>query len=276
MPHALQMQMQQQQIAAMQAQYAQHQQQQMQMQQQQQAAAQKRKESPGNEANGRDTRDSSQGREASGSSGSGSAAAAAAAAAAKRIKTARACDSCRRKKIRCDVIEDGSPVTGDPNNGNGGLTCAHCRQYGFGECSRRCAEAPGSSRLAECTFFLPITETRFKKKHEREREEAAQMAAAHALAQSRAGLGGGMYPSAGAPRLPVPGMPGSLPPLSGIAGRYAGYGVTSGLSRLDSQGPLKILATQEWPPRSGSDYAGSGPPAGFASSSSPRASIKAP
>lgn len=56
---------------------------------------------------------------------------------AKRIKTARACDSCRRKKIRCDVIEDGGPATGDPNNGNGGLTCVHCKQYGFGSCTRR-------------------------------------------------------------------------------------------------------------------------------------------
>ncbi|CDW99501.1 hypothetical protein [Sporisorium scitamineum] len=46
----------------------------------------------------------------------------------KRIKTARACDSCRRKKIRCDVIDDGGPPLGSLNNGNGGLVCAHCRQ----------------------------------------------------------------------------------------------------------------------------------------------------
>ncbi|PBK97084.1 hypothetical protein ARMGADRAFT_923912 [Armillaria gallica] len=54
----------------------------------------------------------------------------------KRTKTARACDSCRSRKIRCDVLADSEPII-----------CQHCKQYGF-----------------ECTFFLPITETRFKKK----------------------------------------------------------------------------------------------------------------
>ena len=48
---------------------------------------------------------------------------------------------------RCDVIADTDPPI-----------CQHCKQYGF-----------------DCTFFLPITETRFKKKRleeeaERERE----------------------------------------------------------------------------------------------------------
>ncbi|KAL1757210.1 fungal-specific transcription factor domain-containing protein [Schizophyllum commune] len=59
-----------------------------------------------------------------------------AADAKKRTKTQRACDSCRTRKIRCDVIQDTEPPV-----------CQHCKQYGF-----------------ECTFFLPITETRFKKK----------------------------------------------------------------------------------------------------------------
>ncbi|KAF8559642.1 hypothetical protein OG21DRAFT_1549617 [Imleria badia] len=54
----------------------------------------------------------------------------------KRTKTQRACDSCRSRKIRCDVLADSDPPL-----------CQHCKQYGF-----------------ECTFFLPITETRFKKK----------------------------------------------------------------------------------------------------------------
>lgn len=62
----------------------------------------------------------------------------------KRTKTQRACDSCRSRKIRCDVLTDSEPPL-----------CQHCKQYGF-----------------ECTFFLPITETRFKKK--KMEEEAAE------------------------------------------------------------------------------------------------------
>ncbi|KAI0062323.1 hypothetical protein BV25DRAFT_672613 [Artomyces pyxidatus] len=61
----------------------------------------------------------------------------------KRTKTQRACDSCRSRKIRCDVLPDSDPPF-----------CQHCKQYGF-----------------ECTFFLPIAETRFKKK--KLEEEAA-------------------------------------------------------------------------------------------------------
>lgn len=62
----------------------------------------------------------------------------------KRTKTQRACDSCRSRKIRCDVLAESEPPL-----------CQHCKQYGF-----------------ECTFFLPITETRFKKK--KMEEEAAE------------------------------------------------------------------------------------------------------
>ncbi|TBU49143.1 fungal-specific transcription factor domain-containing protein [Dichomitus squalens] len=65
----------------------------------------------------------------------------------KRTKTQRACDSCRSRKIRCDVLPDADPPV-----------CQHCKQYSF-----------------ECTFFLPITETRFKKK--KLEEEAAAAAA---------------------------------------------------------------------------------------------------
>ncbi|KAH8106811.1 fungal-specific transcription factor domain-containing protein [Cristinia sonorae] len=68
--------------------------------------------------------------------------------AKKRTKTQRACDSCRSRKIRCDVLVDSDPPK-----------CQHCNQYGF-----------------ECTFFLPITETRFKKK-KLEEEAAATVAA---------------------------------------------------------------------------------------------------
>ncbi|KAI0082837.1 hypothetical protein K474DRAFT_1655018 [Panus rudis PR-1116 ss-1] len=63
----------------------------------------------------------------------------------KRTKTQRACDSCRSRKIRCDILPDTDPPK-----------CQHCNQYGF-----------------ECTFFLPITETRFKKKKIEEEQAAA-------------------------------------------------------------------------------------------------------
>ena len=92
------------------------------------------------------------------------AAALAASDSKKRTKTQRACDSCRSRKIRygwivrsfaslsnlflfpfrCDVLPESDPPL-----------CQHCKQYGF-----------------ECTFFLPITETRFKKK--KLEEEAAE------------------------------------------------------------------------------------------------------
>ncbi|KXN91496.1 Acetamidase regulatory protein [Leucoagaricus sp. SymC.cos] len=63
----------------------------------------------------------------------------------KRTKTQRACDSCRSRKIRCDILPDVDPPV-----------CQHCKQFSF-----------------ECTFFLPITETRFKKKKMEEEAAAA-------------------------------------------------------------------------------------------------------
>ncbi|KAG7092616.1 hypothetical protein E1B28_008959 [Marasmius oreades] len=68
----------------------------------------------------------------------------------KRTKTQRACDSCRTRKIRCDIIADTDPPV-----------CQHCKQYNF-----------------ECSFFLPITETRFKKKYKQEAEGAEKVESA--------------------------------------------------------------------------------------------------
>ena len=95
----------------------------------------------------------------------------------KRTKTQRACDPCRRKKIRwvvvhfergrkfhvddaecfyrCDVIVDSEPPI-----------CQHCKQYGVA-----------------CTFYLPITETRFKKKR---MEESAPAVASSSSSVSHA------------------------------------------------------------------------------------------
>ncbi|KAJ6497001.1 fungal-specific transcription factor domain-containing protein [Mycena vitilis] len=68
----------------------------------------------------------------------------------KRTKTQRACDSCRSRKIRCDILTDAEPPK-----------CQHCKQYAF-----------------DCTFFLPITETRFKKKklEDEEKNEKSPLA----------------------------------------------------------------------------------------------------
>ncbi|KDR73617.1 hypothetical protein GALMADRAFT_269832 [Galerina marginata CBS 339.88] len=77
----------------------------------------------------------------------------------KRTKTQRACDSCRSRKIRCDVITDSEPPI-----------CQHCKQYGF-----------------ECTFFLPITETRFKKKKLEEEAAAEKEKAATVVDPSKVG-----------------------------------------------------------------------------------------
>ncbi|KAK0553283.1 hypothetical protein OC845_001283 [Tilletia horrida] len=185
----------------------------------------------------------------------------------KRIKTARACDSCRRKKIRCDVIEDGT-APGDPNNGNNGLTCAHCRQYGF--------------------------ETRFKKKRERERE--AELAAKAGITGDRpSSIPGSAHLAS--PYAPIPGMAGpsavhlyrsasghyfpanvlppgtmaasNLPPTmarhivpSPSTSLSSGLTSTSGMlgpsssapvrypsyDSISSSAPVARLSTQEWPP----------------------------
>ncbi|EGG04863.1 uncharacterized protein MELLADRAFT_108111 [Melampsora larici-populina 98AG31] len=61
----------------------------------------------------------------------------------KRPKTTRACDPCRGKKIRCEVPE----LDRNNNVDQASIVCVHCRLHQI-----------------NCTWFLPITETRFKRK----------------------------------------------------------------------------------------------------------------
>lgn len=85
----------------------------------------------------------------------------------KRTKTQRACDSCRSRKIRCDILTETDPPV-----------CQHCKQYSF-----------------ECTFFLPITETRFKKKKteeevpEKDKAESSRSFSAHVEPQAKRDVG---------------------------------------------------------------------------------------
>ncbi|SCV71265.1 BQ2448_2853 [Microbotryum intermedium] len=100
-----------------------------------------------------------------------------AAARKKRSKTPRACDSCRRKKIRrlrCDALPDTEPPI-----------CVHCH-----------------SHHTACTWFLPIAETRNKRAKPKQADDpssavAASQLAALSQAHHRAS-------SSGSPSLPSP------------------------------------------------------------------------
>ncbi|GAA5993885.1 hypothetical protein JCM5350_001583 [Sporobolomyces pararoseus] len=71
---------------------------------------------------------------------------------AKKPKIPRACDTCRRKKIRCNPIPDSEPAI-----------CTYCSKHSL-----------------DCTWFLPISETRFKKQREKEEQEKQTVDAAKA------------------------------------------------------------------------------------------------
>ncbi|GAA6062132.1 hypothetical protein JCM10212_003167 [Sporobolomyces blumeae] len=70
----------------------------------------------------------------------------------KKPKIPRACDTCRRKKIRCNPLPDTEPPL-----------CTYC-----------------SKHKLDCTWFLPISETRFKKQREKEEAEKQTIEAAAA------------------------------------------------------------------------------------------------
>ncbi|BGP30501.1 hypothetical protein JCM10296v2_002256 [Rhodotorula toruloides] len=68
---------------------------------------------------------------------------------AKKPKTPRACDACRSRKVRCNPIPDSEP-----------MVCVYCKKHSL-----------------DCTWFLPISETRFKKQREKEEAERAKESA---------------------------------------------------------------------------------------------------
>ncbi|GAA6005579.1 hypothetical protein JCM11491_003690 [Sporobolomyces phaffii] len=68
----------------------------------------------------------------------------------KKPKIPRACDTCRRKKIRCNPLPDSEPPI-----------CTYCQKHSL-----------------DCTWFLPISETRFKKQREKEEQEKQTVQAA--------------------------------------------------------------------------------------------------
>ncbi|KAI5480442.1 nitrogen assimilation transcription factor [Pseudohyphozyma bogoriensis] len=80
----------------------------------------------------------------------------------KRIKTPRACDQCRRKKIRCDAIADTNPPI-----------CVHCRSHN-----------------TNCSWILPISMTRFARSKAAKDDDASHHSGAStsALTSSAASL----------------------------------------------------------------------------------------
>ncbi|GAA5912172.1 Zn(II)2Cys6 transcription factor [Sporobolomyces salmoneus] len=70
----------------------------------------------------------------------------------KKAKISRACDICRGKKIRCNPIPDSEPPI-----------CTYCSKHHL-----------------DCTWFLPISETRFKKQREKQEQEKQTVEAARA------------------------------------------------------------------------------------------------
>ncbi|EKC98861.1 hypothetical protein A1Q2_06832 [Trichosporon asahii var. asahii CBS 8904] len=126
----------------------------------------------------------------------------------KRTKTGRACDACRSKKIRCDILpSDGSDAQ---------PICAHCKQYNI-----------------ECTFFLPITETRFKKRRAANDD------------QNSAKTNGQTPPSAGPGRPPGPGSILSLVHPTAPTRSFEAYDIANHQNwevSKDDEGKIKVRA----------------------------------
>ncbi|GHJ88873.1 hypothetical protein NliqN6_5275 [Naganishia liquefaciens] len=161
-----------------------------------------------------------------------------------RRKTSRACDVCRTKKIRCDILIQPMPTDGSapaentsPDHPQG--LCKHCK-----------------NQKLECTFFMPITETRFKKK--REEEQAAAAAAAKTTDITAPSSSRGSIPQRSHASAQFSGVPDDSPKEDGSRCGNAGAGPSQNATRHAPESSMRGNPPLQPPQRKGSSHSQGG------------------